>query len=72
MKHETQAGMPTKGLLLARITEHLRQLEEDYAMASHLVADEDKTFSFWLLKSSELTKLELNMVLNWFKRGKPN
>lgn len=37
MAYETQAGLPTVALCYARMHEHLRMIQEDAAMAAHLV-----------------------------------
>ena len=72
MKFETQAGLPTKGLLYSQITEKLRELEELFAMMGHLVADEDKVLSHGWLGCSELTKKLQHTVTEWAAKGRLN
>lgn len=41
-KWETQAGLPTPGLMYQQLLEHLRQAQENAAMLAHLCRTEDR------------------------------
>jgi hypothetical protein len=40
-KWETQAGLPTRGLMYSQMLEHLRQAQENACMLAHLQQTED-------------------------------
>jgi hypothetical protein len=62
MHYETQAGLPTRGLTFAKLTEHLREAEECCAMMAHLVKAEgtiadEALGNGWILISQNLEKV---------------
>ena len=66
-KWETQAGLPTMGLMYSQLIEHLRQAQENAAMCAHLIATEDslrdKLISKgWLAIAELLRQVELKVT----------
>lgn len=63
MKWETQAGLPTKGLMYQQLLEHMRQCQENAAMLAHLQRSEDTIrdtalANGWLAIAEQFRRLE--------------
>jgi hypothetical protein len=71
MKWETQAGMPTKGILYDQIIEKGRELLELYLMMGHIHADDDIKLAKAWHKIAELQEQVLAQV-NRLAQGKLN
>jgi hypothetical protein len=68
MGYETQAGLPTPGLIYKRISENLRVVQEDCAMMAHFYNTEDsfkdkQQAKGWLTMSELFKQLAHKMMM---------
>lgn len=75
MKWETQAGLPTPGLMYSQLLEHLRQAQENAAMLAHLQRTEDGVrdralANGWLAVAEQFRRMEI--VITTLAQGRLN